>query len=104
MGEERVEGRVAAGAPLPADADQLHELAGGRARHIDAQAVQIWLTLSQRLLPVPTCSQQSMRMHAALQFQPLSNINEACSGLLWYEKSPKDIRSNKGGLQWLVKP
>ena len=82
VGEERIQGSVAAGAPLPADADQLHVLAGGGARHIDTQAVQVRLTLRQGLLPVPTCSERSMRMHAAHGFVASGDMNHACSGLL----------------------
>ena len=81
VSEERVQGRVAAGAPLPADADQLHVLAGSGACHIDAQAVQVWLTLGQGLLPVSTCSDRSMSMHAAQGFVASDGMNHACSSL-----------------------
>ena len=97
VGDERVQGRIAAGASLPAHADQLHVLAGGCARHIDAQAVQVWLTLSQRLLPIPACSERSMRMHIAQDLGRSSNMSDACSGLLWYTRSREGIGSGKRG-------
>ena len=58
MGDEGIKARVAAGAALAADADELHELTGSCAGHMHAQAIQVRLAILQRLPPVPACSNQ----------------------------------------------